>query len=319
MDEIQAGPAPNGYQDRRAGLIVFGILEIGIGGLCAVLLALLVLLKILAPETIGDLDPFALAAAALIYLATAVIFTWLGIGSILCRRWAQTLLLILAWSWLLCGVIAIGFLVWLMRAFPSEGTSDLLWVIALIATGILGIALPGAMAAFYQSKDVRATCAARDPAPRWTDQCPLPVLTNALWLGLGALWLIAAAAMKQSVVPVFGYLVTGTPAALILLICAAAGLYLAYATYRLQMAGWWGSLAAFGLFALSGSITFALVDPAEFYRKSGYPEDQIALIGRLPFFTGKALAWINAAFFVLFLIYLLWIRKFFIKPAGSRG
>jgi hypothetical protein len=99
------------------------------------------------------------------------------------------------------------------------------------------------------------------------------------------------------------------------LLCACVACYLAYATYRLKMTGWWGTLAAFALLTVSVSTTFALVNLPDFYRKSGYTEEQIAQIANIPFLTGRRIAWINAAFFVLFLIYLLWIKKYFRKSA----
>jgi MFS family permease len=307
------------YKDRRAGLIFFGALAIGVGALCAILVPLLFLALFLMPPSTSGLNGRTTVTAVMSYSAMAAVLIWLGIGSILCRRWARTLLLILSWSWLLAGILLIGIFVWFAQAsFPTDAADPIIWI-AMIITAIFCVALPGAMGLFYQSKHVKATCEARDPAPNWTDKCPLPVLTNSLWLGLGSLWLLASSLTNQGVVPMFGYLLSGTLASLVLLICSAAGFYLAWTGYQLKTAAWWGTLAAFALASLSAAITFARVDLLEFYRKSGYSEQQITQIGNLGFFTGRFMAWSTIVFFFLFLVYLLWIKKYFDKTAEVRG
>jgi hypothetical protein len=164
---------------------------------------------------------------------------------------------------------------------------------------------------FYQSKHVKATCETRDPVPRWTDTCPAPVLTSALWFGVGAIFLLMIPLTNQNVVPFFGILLTGWMATLIIFAYSACGLYLAWTTYRLKMSAWWGSLIYFALFSASGAVTFARIDLMEFYRKSGYPEQQIEQIRSLGFFTGKIMSWSMVVFFLLFLVYLIWIKKYF--------
>src|SRR5262249_23133452 len=45
------------------------------------------------------------AVAAFFYLGIAVVFGWLGGGTILARRWARTLNLALGWVWLVTGAV----------------------------------------------------------------------------------------------------------------------------------------------------------------------------------------------------------------------
>jgi len=306
------------YTDRRAGLIFFGALVIGVGALCAVLVPLLFLAQFLMPSSSSGLNGRTMAVAVMSYSAMAVVFIWLGVGSILCRRWARTLLLILSWSWFLAGILMLGILFWFAPSlFPTDAPEPILWIIVII-TAVFCVALPGAMGLFYQSKHVKATCEARDPAANWTDTCPAPALTNSLWLGLGSFWLLASSLTTQSVAPMFGYLLSGTPAMLVLLICSAAGLYLAWTSYQLRTAAWWGTLAAVALASLSAAITFARVNLSDFYRKSGYSEQQIAQLQDLGFFTGRFMVWSTIVFFFLFLVYLLWIKKYFGKTAKDR-
>jgi hypothetical protein len=302
---------PVAYKDRRVGLILFGVLEVCIGALCALIVPFFLLALFLAPQTMSSLDRRTIVAAPVIYISMATMLIWLGIGSILCRRWARTLLLIVSWSWLLTGVMTIGFFAWFARAaVADEQTSFFIWIMLAI-TAVFFIAVPGALVFFYQSKHVKATCEARDPVPRWTDRCPATVLTSSLWLGVGSLYFLIALVTKQTVVPFFGHLLAGPMAILIILVCSACGLYLAWATYKMSIVAWWGTLAAFALFTASGAITLARIDLMEFYRKLGYPEQQIEQIRSFGVFSGKIMAWLMVAFFLLGLIYLFSIKKYF--------
>jgi MFS family permease len=320
MSENSDSTQPAGYRDRRTGLMLFGILEILLGSLCAAIVAALFLARLLSPGAASELDQQTFVMAASVYLGMAVILVWLGIGSVLCRRWARSLLLILGWSWLLLGVMTLALLSWMAASLPTEGTlGGLFLVLAIAILGVFLVVLPGALVVFYQNRHVRATCEARDPRQRWTDRCPLPVLTNSVWLAVGGFWFLVLPLTRHSIIPVFGFLATGTIANLCCLAGGAIALYLAYATYRRRMSAWWGMLVAFSLATLSAALTFARVDLLEFYRRAGYAEEQLARVATIPFFTSRIMAWINAAFFVLFLVYLLWIRKYFRKPVDERG
>src|SRR6185369_5783408 len=97
---LQESPAPPplpDFKDRRTGLLVFGILEILLGGLCLLLIGFMALGQAMLSRTSpGAVNSQALVPAMVIYLGLAAIFVCLGVGSIRCRRWARALLLILA-------------------------------------------------------------------------------------------------------------------------------------------------------------------------------------------------------------------------------
>ena len=103
------GPAP--YKDRHTGLIVVGMLNVFIGlcGLGAAMGVLDLMLGGSAPARAAGHSP-ALPLRDLLpwltyLLVFAVGFVWLGIGSMMARRWARTLLQIVFWLWLLGGVV----------------------------------------------------------------------------------------------------------------------------------------------------------------------------------------------------------------------
>src|SRR2546423_12501878 len=95
--------APNGFRDRKAGLVVFGILTALMGCLCALLVPVMFFGQAMAATKGAGMGVHTMLPAAVMYGVIATIFIWLGIGSIMARRWARALLLILAWSWLIIG------------------------------------------------------------------------------------------------------------------------------------------------------------------------------------------------------------------------
>jgi hypothetical protein len=323
MNEPSAVPISVEYRDQRPGLIAFGVVEILLGGLCASMVILVAAGAALASRQGSALPWRSLVPGLAGYGALSVILVWLGVGSILCRRWARALLVIVSWSVLLGGVFTMGFFIVFIRALAGGSGADshvalVMLVVVLIILAIFTVVVPGTMAFFYGRKPVKATCEARDPVRRWTDACPLPVLATSLWFGVGALWILAMPFMYGGIVPLFGVLVSGTKATIILLAGAALWIYLAWATYRLKIAGWWTALISFALFCASAAITFLKVDVMELYRRLGYPEEQIEQIRSLGVITGKIVTWWTITFYLLFLIFMLWIRKYFRAATKTR-
>lgn len=298
---------------------MFGVLEILIGCFCALMLPLMwVGLTMGAKATGTPVDHGTILSGVLIYGGMAVVFVWLGIGSIMCRRWARALLLIVSWSWLLVGVIIVGFFVtFLPRIMETvqPGPGKAVFSVMFVFFALIFLVIPGALTVFYQGRNVKATCEARDPVRRWTDACPLPVLAASLWLGMGALCMLPMPLAYKSVLPFFGTLLTGLPAMLFYIIWAAGSLWLAWAFYRLMPVAWWIVVVAFLLFSVSNSITFARIDIMEMYRLMGYPQQQLEQMQKFNFFSGKSMAVWTACCMVPWLGYLLWIKKFFRRSA----
>ena len=89
------------FKDRKVGLVVFGILQIILGGLCALLVPLMIL-GMIASRTFEDVSAAGMSArmmvpGVLFYVIVAVWFIWMGIGSIKARRWARALVLVTSW------------------------------------------------------------------------------------------------------------------------------------------------------------------------------------------------------------------------------
>jgi hypothetical protein len=94
------------YKDRSTGLMVFGILTLLLGCLAGLFVSLMLVGQMAAAKA-PNAPPANYAAilpAIGIYGGLAVALIWLGIGSIMARRWARALLLIFSWSWLIMGI-----------------------------------------------------------------------------------------------------------------------------------------------------------------------------------------------------------------------
>ena len=312
------------FKDRRTGLMVFGILLIILGCLAALLVPFMLLGQWMAAH-VPNAPPATplrfLLPGMLIYLGLAVAFIWLGIGSILCRRWARALVLIMAWIWLISGLVGTVIMVFVMPqilAHPPGGAPALPAAMVIVMTlvmlafaSVIYVLVPAVLVFFYRSPHVKATCAARDPAPRWTDACPLPVLAISLMLGCYAAFMSLMILAYHSIMPCFGHYLTGLPGAVALLVTAAAYVWAARATYKLNIVGWWVAFLGFGLWMLSAVVTFARVGLLPMYELMGFPQAQLAVLKHIGFLQGPLLAVAIAACWLPFLGYVIYTRKYF--------
>jgi hypothetical protein len=175
------------------------------------------------------------------------------------------------------------------------------------------VLVPAVWTFFYQSRHVKATCAARDPVTRWTDACPLPVLGFCLWTWLAVPPMLVMALTGLAVMPCFGMFVSGLPGALVCLMVAAVWGVAGWWLYRLDARGWWLILIAMVLFMVSALLTYAHHDISELYQLQGLPQAQIDQIQKMGLFTGNRMGWFTALCSLPFLGYLLFIKKYLRK------
>jgi hypothetical protein len=312
------------YKDRSTGLVVFGIFTILLGCLCGLFVPLMLLGQAMAPANAQT--PFsAILPAIFMYGALAVALVWLGIGSIMARRWARALLLIFSWSWLATGLLVMAIMAVVMPKvlgnLPSTGTAgapalpgaavDAMLAVMFLVDGFLFIVLPAAWTFFYNSRHVKATCEARNPVACWTDGCPLPVLGLCAWLLFSVPTLLGMPLGGHAVMPLFGMFVTGLPAMAIYFLMAALWAYAAWLLYRLDPRGWWLILIAMIVFMVSGIVTYSHHDILEMYRLMGYPEAQIEQIQKSGLLVGNMMVWMMSIFMAPILGYLFFIKKYF--------
>lgn len=322
-DAVPSAPA---YKDRSGGLIVFGVFTILLGAFCG-LMALFMLLG----QAMNTFNPNApatsltmLLPALLMYGGLAVVLVWLGIGSIKALRWARALLLIFAWSWLVMGVIMTAVMVVILpkllanvngampagqQQMPPAAMVSVM-VITCLIFGFFFILVPAVWVFFYGSRHVKATCEARDPVPRWTDACPLPMLAVSLWLWFGVPMLVVMPMAYHGVVPFFGVFIKGALGGLFYLLLAVIWAWAAWRLYRLDVRAWWVLVVALVLFSVSSVLTYMQHDIAEMYRLMGYPEAQIEQMQKSGLLMGKNVAWLTVCSVVPFLGYLLFVKRY---------
>ncbi|MBN1269265.1 MAG: hypothetical protein JXB04_06745 [Kiritimatiellae bacterium] len=313
------------YKDRRANLIAGGILQFILGLLCIAFGGLTVLGLVMGAKS-GDpsaaLNLRMGLAGVLFYIGHGVLFIWLGVGSIMARRWARALTLTSAALWLVMGVIGMAFwflmlprMAEMIMAAPTGNAPPhaFLMVTLTVMTvfiGLIYLVIPLIFFLLYRGKNVKATAEARDPQPRWTDRCPLPVLAVSILTAYAAAGF--AMMLSYGAVPSFGRILTGAPAGLYVLVLAAICVALAVGIYRLRLWAWWGSM----VFSIASALVMALGlkqdTLADWYRAMGLPEPQIEQMAKFMWSGNAIVVWI-ILWAVLYAGYLVYVKKYFTR------
>jgi hypothetical protein len=323
LSALPTAPEP---PDRSGWLTFFGIVQIVLGLMAFAMALLIVASRILVGRmsTAPPLPARYLLQSLLQYVAIGVFLIILGIGSVRMRRWARALTVVAAWFWLIFGAITtVVMAVVLPRTLRAQAATapqpmpeSVLLVMSFFMIAImcvLMVAVPLVFALFYSRPSVKATFERRDPAPRWTDRAPLPVLALSFMLCYGAASYIIMAAFMP-VVPFFGTYLAGITARVICVLLVAIALYLAWANFQLRVPAWWATLGLAVLGFASAIVTFLRTDISEMYRRMGMTAETVRPIissgwARGPVLTGFALGGLAA-----FLAYLLFIRRYYHRP-----
>ena len=146
--------------------------------------------------------------------------------------------------------------------------------------------------------------------PAATDRCPLPVLAVSLVFGLGTVSVLFSGASGY-VFPFFGIILKGIPGFVIALIMSVMSGTLAWGMYRLRPWSWWSTLGVVVTFSISSAISFTQIELMDLYREMDMPEEQLEMIERMGVLNNTNFLAMTATTTVLFLIYLVWIRRYF--------
>jgi hypothetical protein len=326
-------PETPAYKDRGTGLIIFGIFQIILGMLAALMVPLMALsaaMSHLAPG--GAMRPGQYVSAILTYIFVSAIFIALGVGSVQMKRWARALTLISSWYWLIVGALATvlmtAVLPVMMRTIlqktkqtgaagpsPEMTTGIMAFIVTFVIVFIAFflVIVPLIFVVFYGRKDVELTCRDRDPVERWTDRVPLPVLGASMVFFAGAAYMFLVA-LTTPMAPFFGIYLTGIKGAFCLIVIAALDLYLSVAFFRLRAAGWWVAVIFAPIRLLSMAITYSRGNLMEAYSKIGMSDEQVNMMSSNPMFSGHVVLWWSLVSAVLFFGYLLWLKRYFKAP-----
>lgn len=312
------------FKDRKSILVVFGVIEI-IFGLIALLFSVLIAFSLLVgfsnsqPEYQSSVS--SVIISIFMYLFISAILIALGIGSIQAKRWARSLSLLFSWFTLVMGIlIIITFTFFLSGVFDqlqnleqaNPGIMTIVKLTMFLFFTVFFIIVPGIFILFYQSKNVIKTVEKYDEKERWTDKCALPVLAFVL-IFLYASILPLFYISYNWIFPFFGTILTGFPALLLWLINSAICIYLAIQFYNSNLRGWYYSIAYYSIMIVSSLITFSLSNFEEVYYYMGIHEKQIEMLHNMDLLNSDKLYWMILLFAIPFFIYLLYIKKYFIK------
>lgn len=313
-------PVVGEYRDRTTGLIVFGVVEILMGGICFLFIAVMLFSLVMAGHRATPAPSLRMFIPGMgIYALAGTVFVWLGIGSLLGRRWARALWVCLSGIGLVVGLVAAPAVAYAAVQIPRMMASNdqpALPPAALVIARFVMISvmllfyiiIPGVFFLFYRSPNVKRTCEMRDPTERWTDRCPLPVLALSLFTAAGALGALMLLPLS-GVVPVFGVFVSGVPGYVLILAVAGIMLFLGWALYRLRPGAWWLLLGVMLLMASSSAVTFWQADLGVFYTKMGFASRVVAAATQFGQMT--ALKWFGSVTFLPWFIWLLYVRRHF--------
>jgi hypothetical protein len=323
-----------GSRDRSTGLAVFGIIQIILGGFAALLIPLVLLGALMARKTGAGMPAGNYALNIATYGLGAIVFCTLGIGSIRARRWAWAITLVMSWVWLIVGALSTVLLTAILpRTFAaifrraeantpnaqpiSTGVLAVILTFVIALCAFVMVVVPIVFVVFYRRKDVEETCKRRDPVERWTDRCPLPVLAVSLLFGGGGVYYILMS-FTIPLFPFFGRYLTGLSGGICLLLIAGLDAFLAYSLFRMSLVGWWIALVTVGLRLASAAVTFGRADLIQAYARVGWSQEQLQMMSANPGVRSGVFLWWSLSFGVLFLGYMIWIKRFF-RDRGVPG
>jgi uncharacterized membrane protein len=314
--------------------VVFGIIEIIGGGLAALMVPFMLLGAFLARKSAVEMPRSSLVMGMLTYGLLAAVLVTLGIGSTMAKRWARALNLILSWIWLIAGILVTvaltafmpsTFLVGMRAAAEQNpnagdvptGVMAVILTFIIVFMAIFLIFLPLAFLLFYRSSNVEETCKHRDAVERWTDRRPLPLIAVALLAACSAVYYVLLG-VSTPLFPFFGRYLTGLQGTIAFLLFAIVDAYIAISFFRLKVVGWWVAVIALTLRMISAAITIRHADLAEAYSRMGWSQMQVEAMRSNPMFRGGAFLWWSFAFMVIYMGFLLWLKRYF-RPAAPPG
>lgn len=319
MSDVGVSATGQEFEDRRTGLIVFGALICVAGALVGLLVPLMLLGALMGAASAGLSVSMALPGI-LIYAVLAVMLVTLGVGSIMCKRWARAFILIFSSMSIVTGVMLVAWSSFMMpkmlAATPSVGNVPP-GVMALMSGFVTAIymlilvVIPGVLIFFYRSPHVKATCEIRNPSPNWTDTLPLPRLALTTILAFSALSFPGLIFSYGGVIPFFGMFLDGILCVLIAILLSAAYAYCAYLTYRGKMLGWTLAVALYSASSLSYIITTATVGLSRIYQAMGLPHHMLDMYEKMGLMDGSQMALLGILGSLPWIGFLIYSRRYF--------
>ncbi len=320
-------PAPPEI-DRSMWLVAFGVILLCFGGLCALLVAMMIFMAFAAlamgPQAeLQGLQAGPMVTGVVVYGALAAWFISMGYGSIRARRWARSLVVATSWLGLVCGgagTISMLFMGDVFKAMEGKdtgqvppGLGQIMYPVMIATMLTFYVIIPGILLLFYSGRNVKATCEFRNPNPSWTDAVPMPILIQTIVLAFYSVGILSMAGYRFAT-PFFGMTLTGFPGAIAILSISLCCAFLARGSYRLQPMAWWGTVAVILFWGTSAFVTFLWGNIMEFYAAMGMPEVQLNAIR--PLIEGGSMqtfiVWATPLWLVCILSFFVYTKRFFV-------
>lgn len=290
--------------------LLFGILFIGFA-------LLMVATFLAAPPTAQGAMPAGTAMyISLFYLALAVLFGTLGIGSMMARRWAPPLILVVSWGWLICGVVTAAMMTYVlpmtMESMPEaqEGAKAFAIGCMSIGIGLFGVVVPLVFILFYRSVHVQATVQRLDPVSRWTDGQPVSLLVFASWMFFGAASLLLSSFMYKAL-PVGAFMLRGWPVFAVMAAMATLLAWIGWGTLQRWRSAWWSAVVLLVIGIAWGASMIMTTDPLAMYEAMGIAVDpqQTKLV--MAFYSSPLFYGWMATIWIGYFAFLLYLRRYF--------
>lgn len=305
----------------KLGFYFFGLPLTGFGLLFLLLSALFLFIPRFIPPNPQMPTP-SLVPVSLMMFAFSSFLVTMGVGTILAKRWARKIMLILSWFALTAGLLAVLFFIFFMGSFFTNmanasgvvapgAVTAMKWGV-LGAIGIFYIFLPGVFVLFYQSGYVWKAVQYYDPQENWMDACPTPVFAVSLFSAFGALYIGLFLTMLGFNFPLLGQPIPGWGVALIALVFVVALIYISIGFYHLEMGAWWAALVLVLVGTASTYFIFSRMDLLAMYQQMHTPEKQVEMMqkmGMLDMF--KSMSGISWLMMVPYWGYLWFVRRYF--------
>ena len=326
------------YHDRSAGLMIFGLVQMGLGVLAVLVCAFIAMGAIMSrnfaasgptqgmPNFDQLLPTFILGAVVLV--AVAALLVTLGAGSILARRWARVLSLAFWTTGLAYGVVALIMQIFLAPAFqtmmetsmktgvpggagpsasaPPPEMASFMAIFMVVFSAVLFVGLPLPFVLFYRSKHVKATCEWRDSEASWTDNRPVPVLVASLLM-----LAMSLVGLQQSMSGSFylGMTLKGMSGAVGAIIVAGVFLAAAIGLVLKRPWGWWTALIAM---AIETTVWYyaAATGQTDVFNMKAFMGTNAGMLAAAPGFMARSM-WSMATSYLILTGYLVWLRRYF--------
>jgi hypothetical protein len=138
---------------------------------------------------------------------------------------------------------------------------------------------------------------------------PVPLAILGVWQGLGALSVFAIMFMRVTMV--FGFILHGAAAILVLLTQSVLSGYAAFAIFRQKLIGWKIALFFAGYGTISMLATYVRrPDMLQLYKEMGFNDQSLRIYDQFPQFL--SVFWVGMIVgMTVFLVLVLYTRKFF--------